>query len=84
MPPRPAKFAVGGELEPDPLLFLDRVFDLAIFDRTQRLGGDLVALALGARLLDCSRPQQAADVIGAKRRGGVLGHVLRGVYAPAR
>jgi hypothetical protein len=46
MPPRAAKLAVGGELEPDVLLLADRPLDLAVFHRAQRLGGDLVALAL--------------------------------------
>ena len=38
MPPRAAKLAVGGELEPDLLLLFDRLLDLAVFDRTQRVG----------------------------------------------
>src|SRR5262249_58896947 len=74
MPPRAAKLAVGGELEPDPLLLVDRCFDLAILDRAQRLGGDCVARALLARRLERRRAQQAADMIGAKRRTGALGH----------
>jgi len=36
VPPRAAKLAVGGELEPDLLLLLDRLLDLAVFDRAQR------------------------------------------------
>jgi hypothetical protein len=46
MPPGAAKLAVGGKLQPNLLLLLDRPFDLAVFHRTQRFGGDLVALAL--------------------------------------
>src|ERR1700751_4142810 len=72
MPPPAAKLAIGGELEPDLLLLLDRFFDLAIFDRAQRPGGDLVTRALLARHFDRRRPQQAADMVGAKRRSGAL------------
>jgi hypothetical protein len=70
--PRTAKLAVRGELQPDLLLLLDRPFDLAIFDRAQRVGRDLVALALGARLFQCRGPQQAADMVGAEWRRGAL------------
>ncbi len=72
MPPRAAQFAVGGELEPDLFLLLDDLLDLAVFDRAQRVGGDLAALALGARLLQHGRPQQAADMVGAEWRRGTL------------
>jgi hypothetical protein len=72
MPPGPAKLAVGGELEPDLLLPGDCFFDLAIFDRTPRRGGDLVARMLLARRFDRRRPQQAADMVGAKRRSSAL------------
>jgi hypothetical protein len=46
MPPGPAKLAICGEFQPDFLLLFDRPLDLAVFDRAQRFGGDLVALAL--------------------------------------
>ena len=78
MPPGAAKLAIGGELEPDLLLLFNRVFDLAIFDRAQRLGGDFVARALLARRLERGRAQQAADVIGAKWRAGALHFRLLG------
>ena len=70
MPPGATKFAIGGEFQPDLLLLFDRPFDLAVFDRAQRFGGDLVALALEARLFQRRRPQQASDMIGAERRRG--------------
>ena len=41
MPPRAAKFAIGGEFQPDLFLLLDDLLDLAVFDRAQRVGGDL-------------------------------------------
>ena len=67
-----AKLAVGGEFQPDLLLLLDRPFDLAVFDRAQCFGSDLVALAFGARLFQRRRPQQASDMVGAERRRGAL------------
>jgi len=57
-------------------LFGDHFFDLAIFDRAERVSGDLITRALLARRFDRRRPQQAADMIGAKRRTGALGHLL--------
>src|SRR5689334_7427421 len=72
MPPGAAKLAVGGKLEPGLFLLGDRLFDLAIFDRAQRRGGDLVARALLARRFDRCRSQQAAEMVGAKWRGGAL------------
>ena len=72
MPPRAAELAVGRELEPDLFLLLDDLLDLAVFDFLQLRGGDLAALALGARLLERRRAQQAADMIGAKWRRGSL------------
>src|SRR5580700_3851384 len=74
VPPRTAQFAVGGEFQPDLFLLLDDLLDLAVFDRPQRVGGDLAALALGARLLDQRRSQQAADMVGAEWRRGTLTH----------
>src|SRR6266516_7956340 len=65
MPPRPAVFAVGRELQPDLLLLADDVLDLA-----QRAGGNLAALAFGAGLFERRGTQQAADVIGAVGRPG--------------
>src|SRR5262249_17505054 len=70
MPPRAAELAVGRALQADVLLLLDDGRDLAVLCRAQRLGRDLAALMLGARLLERGGPQQAADVIGAKLRLG--------------
>src|SRR6266516_6401240 len=70
MPPRPAVFAVGRELQPDLLLPADDVLDLAILDLAQRAGGNLAALAFGAGLFERRGTQQAADVIGAVGRPG--------------
>src|SRR6185369_15474210 len=39
-------------------------------DRLELRGGDLAALALGARLLESGGTQEAPDMIGAKRRLG--------------
>ena len=46
MPPGAAEFAVGGELEPDLLLLLDDLLDLAVLDLLQLGGADLALLAL--------------------------------------
>ena len=70
--PGAAELAVGGKLQPDLLLLPDRLFDLAVFDRAQRVRGDLIARALGPRLFDRGGPQQAADMVGAKRRRSSL------------
>ena len=72
VPPGAAELAVGRHLEPDLLLFFDDPLDLAIFDRAQGIGGDLVALATRAGVLHRRRTQQAADVVGAERRRGSL------------
>jgi hypothetical protein len=68
MPPRAAEFAIRGELQADLLLFSDRLFDLAVFDRAQCLGRDLVTLTLRARLFQRGGPQQAPHMVGAKWR----------------
>jgi hypothetical protein len=68
LPPRAARLAVGGGLEPNLLLLSDRLLDLAVLDRAQRAGGELAALVLRPRLLERRRPQQAADVVGAEWR----------------
>src|SRR5262249_12316640 len=52
MPPRAAVFAVGRELEPDVLLLLDDVFDVAVFDPPELVRSELALLAFGPRLLD--------------------------------
>ena len=68
VPPGAAEFAVGRALQADLLLLLDDLLDLLVLDLLQLSGVDLVLLALLARFLDRRRAQEAADVIGAKRR----------------
>src|SRR5262245_62102142 len=85
IPERAAEFAVGDALEPDRLLPADHLFDFAILDRAQRRAIDLAALALGARLLQRGRAQQAADMIGAKGRFCPLHFLWSGIqFSSAR
>ena len=72
VPGNAAKLAIGDRLEPDLLLSADDVFDLAILDVLKGLGRNLAARALLARRFQGCRPQQTADMIGAKRRLGAL------------
>src|SRR5262249_940548 len=82
MPPRAAEFAVGDRLQPDAFLFFDGVLDLAVLNRFELIGADFAFGAPLARRLDRRRPQQAADMIGAKRRLGALGHWFCSPYSP--
>ncbi len=68
MPPVAAKFTVGDRFESDRLLPLDGLPDRRILDLAQRLRGDLAALCPRPRLAQLRRAQQAADLVGAKRR----------------
>src|SRR5438128_10219612 len=68
MPPRAAELAVGDRLKADVFLPLDDALDLAVLDRLQGLRRDLALGALRPRLMDRLGSQQAADVVGAKRR----------------
>ena len=68
VPPGAAELAVGNGLEPDLLLLLDRALDLAVLDRLERSRIDLAPGVFLAGLLQRSRTQQAADVVGAERR----------------
>src|SRR5262249_637008 len=68
-----AKFTVGDDLEPDVFLQLHDVRDGGVLELSQlfelQRSADLtilIALGLGARLQQPGRPQQAADVLGAK------------------
>src|SRR3954470_13298256 len=72
LPPGAPELAVGRELEPDVLLLLDDLFDLAVLDLLELFGRALALLALRPRLLERRGAQQAADVIGAKWRFGSL------------
>ncbi len=68
IPEGAAEFAVGRGLEPDVLLPLDDLFDLAVFDLLERGGGDFAPLTFRPRFLQRRSAQQAADVVGAERR----------------
>ena len=68
MPPGPAELAVGRRLEADLFLPRDDLLDLAVFDFAQRLRGDLTGGEFGARLLERSGAEQAADHVGAEGR----------------
>src|SRR5580698_10151942 len=68
MPPGATELAVGDGLQPGRLLLLDDVFDLAVFDRLERVGADLAFGAFLPRRFQRGRTQQAADMIGAVGR----------------
>ncbi len=68
MPGSPTDLAVGDALQPNLLLQLHQAADCGIFDRPQLLGRDQAGLMILARLADVGGAQQAADMIGSKRR----------------
>src|SRR4029453_17295817 len=72
VPPGAAELAVGRKLKAKLLLLLDDVLDLAILDRLGLAPGDGTLFALGARLLERRRPQEAANMVGTKWRFGPL------------
>ena len=72
VPPGAAELAVGRELEADLLLLLDDLLDLTVLDGLELGRRDRALLALGARLLQRGGTQEAADMVGAKRRFGSL------------
>src|SRR5262245_54452393 len=72
VPPRPAELAIGDRLQPDLFLLLDDALDLAVFDCLEFGRADLALGALRARLMQRGGTQQAADMVGAKRRLGAL------------
>ena len=74
MPPGAAEFAIGRELEPDLLLLLDNLLDLAIFDLFELRRRHLAPRVFFTCLLDRRSAQQAADVVGAKWRRCSLTH----------
>src|SRR5581483_3041890 len=84
IPERAAELAVGDGFQPHVLLPPDGVGDLAVLDRLQLIGRDLVLLALGAGFLQRGRAQQAADVIGAERGLGALHGSSSLLSCPAR
>src|SRR4029453_9642561 len=72
VPPGAAELAVGRKLKAKLLLLLDDVLDLAILDRLELGRRDGALFALGARFLERSGSQEAADMIGTKWRFGPL------------
>src|SRR4029079_9154289 len=72
VPPGAAELAVGDRLQADLLLLLDDRANLAVFDLLEFGARDLAVGAALARLLQCRRAQQAADMVGAERRRGSL------------
>jgi hypothetical protein len=60
-------------MEADLFLSADQLDDFLVLDRPKGIWIDFAALALRARLLEGSRAQQTADVIGAEGRSGA-GH----------
>ena len=65
---RAPKFAVGDGRKADVLLHLHDLGDRAVLDGAELRRRDLAARLLLARLEQILRAQEAADVIGAKRR----------------
>src|SRR3972149_202606 len=80
MPPGAADFAVGDRLQAALFLASDDALDLAVLDRLECRRIDFASGALLARLLQRGRTQQAADVIGAKRRRRALRHRVSSPY----
>src|SRR5258708_21962036 len=72
VPPGAAELAVGRQLKAEFLLPLDDLLDLAVLDRLELGGGDGTLFALGPRFLERRRAQEAADMVGTKRRVGSL------------
>src|SRR5258706_6111543 len=70
VPPGAAELAVGRKLKAEFLLPLDDLLDLAVLDRLELGGGDGTLFALGPRFLERRRAQEAADMVGTKRRVG--------------
>src|SRR5512135_1694431 len=75
MPPGAAEFAVGDRLQANLFLLLDDAANLAVLDFFQLLRRDLALGALFARLFQGGGAQQAADMIGTKRRLCTLRHI---------
>src|ERR1051326_98982 len=72
VPGAAAELAVGDALEAELGLHRDRLFDAVILAAAQGLGCDPALLMLGPRRQKRLRAQQAADMIGAKRRTGII------------
>ena len=69
-----AELAVGDALQADVFLELDDLGDRVVLDGAQLLRADAAGGALGARVEQALRAQEAADVVGAKRGVGAGGH----------
>ena len=74
VPRRAPKLAVGGALQADVALEGDRIADRVVLDGTQLSRVDAARLVVGPGSPHSLGPQQAADVVGAKRRAGAQGH----------
>ena len=72
VPPRATELAIGHALQADRFLFGDELSDLGVLDRLQLRRRELSRRALRSRFLDGCAAQQAADLIGTKRRFGTL------------
>jgi hypothetical protein len=64
------ELAVGRQPKPEPLLQGDRLLDRAVLRPRQLAAVDLAAARFAAQLEQGRGPQQAADMLGAKRRMG--------------
>src|SRR5262249_27740617 len=64
-----AELAVSGQLEADALLQPDRLLDRRVLGGGERRIIDFASGPTPAHLGETRRPQQAADVLGAERRG---------------
>src|SRR5215475_352643 len=68
------KLAVRDALQTEILLEADDVADCGVFDGAQLLPGNIALLELIACFEERWRAQEAAHLIGTKRRCGALGH----------
>jgi len=73
VPNRSAILTVGNTLEAEILLHLDDIANATIFDLPQRGSRQFATLPTFARLQEFLRAQQAADMVGTKRRSSI-GH----------
>ena len=74
VPRRAAELSVGRDVQADVLLQGDDIADRLVLDRAQAGGVDPARREIMAGLHQCSRAQQAADVVGPERRLGAGVH----------
>src|SRR6185437_3498615 len=74
VPGGPAELPVGGRLQADLLLHLDRAGDLKVLHRAQVRRRDPSGREVLTRLQQALRTEQAADVVGAERGARPGGH----------